>query len=308
MAIPDYQSLMLPVLQTLADRDEVSIAETREQVAARLKLSDEDLAERPPRGRQSTFINRTSWAVAYLSMAGLVGKPRRGVYRLTEDGERLLANAPDRIDNRLLERYPAFVKKRKGTDGSSNGDTKPQPMQETELTPEERMDHDHKVLERGLEVEVLDRVRNSSPAFFEGVVKDLLIAMGYGGGRPEMGEVVGRPGDGGIDGTIREDALGLDEVYVQAKRYAEGNTVGEGELRNFAGALDAAGTVKGVYVTTSTFTSRAWDYITRSPKRIVLIDGEELARLLMRHDVGVRTKSSYHIKRIDEDYFNPEDI
>ena len=307
MAIPDYQSLMLPVLETFAGGEEVSIAETRDRVAATLKLSNEELAERLPSGTQSTLANRVGWAVTYMTFAGLIGKVRRGANRLTVDGEQLLAKAPERIDNKLLERYPAFVKRRKQTDGSSKGDTKRQPTRETELTPEERMAHDYQSLEKGLEVEVLERIRNASPAFFEGVVKDLLIAMGYGGGRPEMGEVVGRPGDGGIDGTIREDALGLDEVYVQAKKYAEGNTVGEGELRNFAGALDAAGTVKGVFVTTSTFTSRAWDYITRSPKRIVLIDGEELARLTVRHDVGVRTRTEYKVKSIDEDYFNPDD-
>ena len=307
MAIPDYQSLMLPVLETFAGGEEVSIAETRDRVAATLKLSNEELAERLPSGAQSILANRVGWAVTYMTFAGLIGKVRRGVNRLTVDGEQLLAKAPERIDNKLLERYPAFVQRRNLTERSPKRETEHESPLEPVLTPEERMGRDHQLLEQELETEVLDRIRNASPAFFERVVMDLLVAMGYGGGRPEMGKVMGRPGDGGIDGTIREDALGLDEVYVQAKRYAEGNSIGENNLRNFAGALDAAGTVKGVFVTTSTFTTSARDYVARSPKRIILIDGEELARLMVRHGVGVRTRTEYQVKRIDEDYFNPDD-
>ena len=161
-------------------------------------------------------------------------------------------------------------------------------------------------LRDALETDVLDQVRKATPSFLEKVVVDLLIAMGYGGGDAAMGQVTGRSGDGGIDGTIREDALGLDEVYLQAKKYAAGNTVGENDLRNFAGALDATGATKGVFVTTSGFTHAARNYVARSPKRIVLIDGEELARLMVTHDIGVRRKIRYEVKRIDEDYFDPE--
>ena len=173
-------------------------------------------------------------------------------------------------------------------------------------TPEEALDRAAGQLSGALEADVLHRVRDAAPAFLERVVVDLLIAMGYGGGDAAMGQVTGRSGDGGIDGTIREDALGLDEVYVQAKKYAEGNAVGEGDLRNFAGAIDAAGTTKGVFVTTGGFTRAAKDYVARSPKRIVLIDGAELARLMVRHGIGVRTRILHEIKRIDEDYFDQE--
>ena len=159
-----------------------------------------------------------------------------------------------------------------------------------------------------LEVELLDRVRRAAPAVLEQVVVDLLLSMGYGGGDADRGRVTGGTGDGGIDGTIREDALGLDEVYVQAKKYAEGRAVGEGDLRNFAGAIDAAGTTKGVFVTTAGFTKSARNYVARSPKRIVLIDGEELARLMVQHDVGVRTRDRFEIKRIDQDYFDQDSI
>ena len=168
-------------------------------------------------------------------------------------------------------------------------------------TPEEVLEHAAGQLRIEVEAEVLKRILEAPAAFLERVVVDLLIAMGYGGGDSAMGHVTGRSGDGGIDGTIREDALGLDEVYIQAKKYTEG-TVGEGALRNFAGAIDAAGTTKGVFVTTSSFTRAARKYVARSPKRIVLIDGEELARLMVAHDVGVRTRVRHEIKRIDEDY------
>ena len=159
-----------------------------------------------------------------------------------------------------------------------------------------------------LEAELLDRVRRAAPVVLEQVVVDLLLSMGYGGGDADRGRVTGRSGDGGIDGTIREDARGMDEVYVQAKKYAEGSAVGEGDLRNFAGAIDAAGTTKGVFVTTAVFTKPARDYVARSPKRIVLIDGEELARLMVQHNVGVRTRDRFEIKRIDQDYFDQDSI
>ena len=175
-------------------------------------------------------------------------------------------------------------------------------------TPEEILDDVTRQLREGLETAILDRVRNAEPKFLERVVVDLLIAMGYGGGDAAMGRVIGRSSDGGIDGTVREDALGLDEVYIQAKKYAEGNTVGAGALRNFAGAIDAAGTNKGVFVTTSSFTIKARDYVKLSPKRIILIDGPELARLMVVHGVGVRTKIRHEIKRIDEDYFDQEAV
>ena len=173
---------------------------------------------------------------------------------------------------------------------------------------EEALDHAAAQLRQSLEADLLDRVRAAPSAFLERVVVDLLIAMGYGGGDTARGRVTGQAGDGGIDGTIREDALGLDEVYLQAKKYAAGTTVGEGDLRNFAGAIDAANTTKGVFVTTAGFTRSATDYVAKSPKRIVLIDGEELARLMVVHEIGVRTRIRYAVKRIDEDYFAGEDL
>ncbi len=307
MPIPDFQSLMLPALKALSDGAEKPISEIRNHIAETQGLTPEDMQELLPSGRQPVFVNRVSWALIHLGRAGLSERVRRGVWRLTEEGERLLANSPSSIDMNYLRNYPAYVAWRIGKNTSpSSGDTTPMPPDDSADTPEEELDRIVRQLRNELEVDVLDRVREAPPAFFEQVVVDLLIAMGYGKGDAAMGRVTGRSGDGGIDGKIREDALGLDEVYVQAKRYADGNTVGEGELRNFAGAIDAAGTTKGVFVTTSGFTSAAKKYVARSPKRIVLIDGEELARLMVVHSIGVRTRICHEIKRIDEDYFDQE--
>ena len=305
MTVPDYQSLMLPTLQAFADGEESPLAEVRERVAAAAELTTEDLQERISNGRQSVFSNRVSWAVFYMERAGLLERVRRGRYRLTLEGGRLLAREPSRIDWDLLRQFPDFVEWRQRQQAPTpSRDVASNQNEALSDTPEETLDRAVQQLSNLLQADVLSRVRGAAPAFLEQVVVDLLIAMGYGGGDATMGSVTGRSGDGGIDGTIREDALGLDEVYVQAKKYAEGNTVGEGDLRNFAGALDAAGTVKGVFVTTTRFTRSAEEYVARSPKRIVLIDGAELARLMVRYGIGVRTRVHHEIKRIDEDYFS----
>ncbi len=301
MAVPDYQTLMLPALQALSNGVETPISEVRARVAAAEHLTAQDLKEMLPSGRQPVFVNRVSWAVIYMERAGLVERVRRAVYRVTAEGKRLLQQNPSRIDLNVLRTYPAFLNW-----SAAKKPSTVEPSNEPTDTPEEELESVVQQLRRALEFDVLDRVRKATPAFLEQVVVDLLIAMGYGGGNASMGHVTGGSGDGGIDGTIREDTLGLDQVYVQAKKYAEGNTVGESDLRNFAGAIDATGTTKGVFVTTANFTRSARNYVARSPKRIVLIDGEELARLMVTHDIGVRIRISHQIKRIDEDYFTQD--
>ena len=241
-----------------------------------------------------------------MERAGLLERVRRGVYRLTNEGERLLSRSPSRIDTNLLGEYPDYAEWSQRANALTTTTTTPGPKNDSVETPDEALDRAAGQLRIALEADVLQRVRDAAPAFLERVVVDLLIAMGYGGGDAEKGRVTGRSGDGGIDGTIREDALGLDEVYVQAKKYAERNAVGQGDLRNFAGVIDAAGTTKGVFVTTACFTRDAKTYVERSPKRIVLIDGAELARLMVPHGIGVRTRVLHEIKRIDEDYFDQE--
>lgn len=302
MPVPDYQTLMRPVLEAAAE-GEVSMPTVRERVAVSIGLSGAELEELLPSGRQRVFDNRVAWAKTYMEKAGLLESVRRGVYRLTDAGRALLSSEPERIDNTVLTRYPAFeawrARGRAGRDPVPNTD-------DGNDTPEERLERDHAALDAAVRAELIDRLRASTPAFFEQVVVDVLIAMGYGGGRAEMGRAIGRSSDGGIDGVINEDALGLEAVYIQAKKYGEGVTVGAGDLRNFSGALDDVGTVKGVFVTTSTFTEGARQYAARIPKRIVLIDGEALSKLMVRTGVGVRTRAVYEIRRLDEDYFAEE--
>ena len=307
MPIPDFQSLMLPALKALSKGRETPVSKVRERIAAAEGLAPDDLQEMLPSGRQSVFVNRVSWAVKYLERAGLTERVRRGVWRLTAEGQSLLTELPSRIDMNYLRKYPGFVEWRTGRNAASSDDGSASVLSgDTKDTPEEALEKAARSLRKTLEDDVLARVREAPPSFLEQVVIDLLIKMGYGGGDAAMGRVTGRSGDGGIDGTIKEDVLGLDEVYVQAKKYADSNTVGEPDLRSFAGAIDAAGTTKGVFVTTAGFTDAARAYVAKSPKRIVLIDGGELARLMVRHDIGVRTRVHHEIKRIDEDYFDQE--
>ncbi|MCZ0939546.1 MAG: restriction endonuclease [Caldilineaceae bacterium] len=298
---------MLPALRALSDGKETPISIVRERIVASEGFTPSDLSEMLPSGRQTVFTNRVSWAVIFMERAGLIQRSSRGVYQLADEGRSVLQRAPKLINLELLSKYPSFVEWRKRANESS-GTTKDESEKDQEITdtPEELMDRADLQLRAELQSDVLERIRSAPPAFLERVVVDLLGAMGYGGGDPSMGRVTGGAGDGGIDAAIREDALGLDEVYVQAKKYAEENTVGTGALRNFAGAIDAVGTSKGVFVTTSTFTKAARKYVQQSPKRIVLIDGEELARLMVVHDVGMRIQHQYKIRRIDEDYFAPE--
>ncbi len=309
MSIPDFESLMLPTLKALTDGSETPIATLRVHVATSEKLTDEDVRKMLPSGRQTVFANRVNWAVQHMKGAGLLERVSRGVYRLTQKGADLLSdNNLVRIDRQLLRRnYPDYVEWSRGANAPSSDKGEMENRSDTIVeTPEEALDRAARQLSSALEAEVLNRVRSAEPRLLERVVRDLLIAMGYGGGDVERGRVTGRSGDGGIDCTIREDALGLDMVYVQAKRYAEGSAVGVRDLSSFAGAIDTAGTTKGVFVTTSGFTGAAKDFVHKSPKRIVLIDGRELARLMVRHEIGVRTRDHYEIKWIDEDYFDQE--
>jgi restriction system protein len=304
MPVPDFQSLMLPVLRAAAE-GQIAAKDLRDRVASEVGLSETDLAEMIPSGRQTTFVNRTAWAYVFLQRAGLLERVGRGVYRITDEGRRALEERPERIDMRFLERYPSYVewRHRSASGGATPGEAGMDITTGVAQTPEEQMDASYKSLNAALEADLVDRVRELSPAFFESLIIELLIAMGYGGGRAEMGQAIGRAGDGGVDGIIKEDALGLDIVYVQAKRYGAQNTVGRGEVQSFAGSLDGVGATKGIFVTTSAFSQGAREFAQRIAKRIVLVDGSELARLMIRHDVGVRTRATYNLKKVDEDYF-----
>lgn len=305
MPVPDFQSLMLPVLKAVADGAS-SAATLRDRVAAATNLSEADQQELLPSGRQTTFANRVAWANVFLQRAGLIRAVRRGAYESTDSGRATLAEQPARIDIPYLRRFPSFIEWRARSVDSADAGSAPtltaaEPTAFS-TTPDEQIERAHRALLAELETALLVRLKEMSPAFFESVIVDLLVSMGYGGGRREMGAAIGKSGDGGIDGVIREDELGLDAVYLQAKRYKE-QSVGERELRDFVGSLEGQRATKGVFVTTSAFTRSARDFVDRIARRIVLIDGQQLAALMVRHDVGVRTRSTYEIKDIDEDYF-----
>ncbi|GAC1633880.1 MAG: restriction endonuclease [Nevskia sp.] len=303
---------MHPLLTLAADQREHVFRDAVERLADQFELSEEDRAELLPSGFYPVFASRVGWARTYMKQAGLIESPKRGVFRITQSGLELLAGNPGRIDNKILERYPSFREfKQRSRDGDGNSATAtlsamPTAAAETisELTPEEAMAVAHKRLRSSLESELLERIKSSTPAFFERLVVDLLVAMGYGGSRSDAGRAIGKSGDGGIDGIINEDKLGLDVIYLQAKRWD--STVGRPEIQKFAGALQGQRASKGVFITTSSYSREAIEYVSVIPSKIILIDGERLASLMVEHGVAVAKVGSYEIKRIDGDYFETE--
>ncbi|MFN3326099.1 MAG: winged helix-turn-helix domain-containing protein [Bryobacteraceae bacterium] len=283
MPVPDFQSLCLPMLRVMSDGKEYPMTELRARVAECLKLSPEDLAERLPSGVQTVFANRIAWSSVYLHKAGALSRPRRGVFQITERGRELLALNLPRLTIRELSRYPEFVSFHKGDNGARQESS---PAGEATLTPEEQLESAYRVLRDNLAAELLETVKKSPPGFFERLVIELLVSMGYGGSEEDAAKVVGGPRDEGIDGVIKEDKLGLDAAYVQAKRWKEGHRARKGAL-----------------ISTSHFTPDAHAYLEKIGKRIVLIDGKRLADLMIEHDVGVKTKRAYVLKKLDSDFF-----
>lgn len=294
---------MLPVLRAVARKaDDVVIASLEEEIVKSLRISPEERARVLPSGSQTVLSNRMNWARAYLAKAGLLQTTRRGYCRATERGRKLLADGIADIDVSVLERYPEFVAWR--TQQKSEQEPAGTPVLDVLDHPEDAISSSYELLNTELAREIVARVHSFSPAFFERLIVDLLVRMGYGGGRQEMGRALGRSGDGGVDGVIKEDELGLDVVYVQAKRLDPEKAVPVREVRDFVGGLEGHRATKGVFVTTSYFPSSAYDFVARLSKRVVLIDGAELANLMIRHKLGVRVKDTYEVKKIDENYFS----
>jgi len=295
MALPSFQHLMLPVLRSACDRpEEISIADLENELALGANVDAADLARLLPSGKKGVFANRVAWARSYLCKVGLLEMRRKGYVQATERGRALIAEGVTAIDRLVLARYPEFAPADFAPGGASAG--LPQKSEEQIVASYHRLNAE-------LAREIVSRIHALKPAFFERLIVDLLVKMGYGGGRLEMGRTLGRTGDGGVDGVIKEDELGLDVIYVQAKRFAEEISVPLREVRDFVGGLEGHRATKGVFVTTSYFPSTAYEFITRVSKRVVLIDGPELASLMIRHHVGVRMKATYELKKIDEDYF-----
>jgi restriction system protein len=306
MAVPDYQNVMLPLLRFAGEKNnETSTGEAVEVLAKEFGLTDEDLKEMLPSGIQSTFVNRVGWASTYMKKAGLLEATRRGYYRITSRGQELLKKQPKAINVKLLKQYPEFLEfqQLKGTRSGDRESSSRATLDVTTATPSEALETAYENLRDELADELLVRLRKLSPSFFERVVVELLVKMGYGGSRADAGKAIGKTGDGGIDGIIKEDKLGLDVVYIQAKRW-ENNPVGRPDVMQFAGALQAQKANKGIFITTSRFTDDARSYVSQIGSKIVLIDGEQLTSLMIEHDVGVSTVSMYPVKKIDTDYFD----
>ena len=304
MAIPDFQTLMLPLLRYTADGVEHNAREAVETLAVEFSLSNEERREPLPSGRALLFDNRLAWALFHMKKAGLMDAPRRGVFRITQRGNDLLASKPKNINLKLLEQFPEFQQFRATSNKSKDEIKLETPIATSEQTPEEALEFAHQSIRQSLAQDLLSRILTCSPRFFEDLVVELLVAMGYGGSRRDAGERIGQSGDEGIDGIIKEDRLGLDTIYIQAKRW-QGN-VGRPEIQKFVGALQGQRARKGVFITTSSFTAEAIDYASRIDTKVVLIDGQQLANLMMDFDVGVSVAATYAVKRIDSDYFEEE--
>jgi restriction system protein len=305
MAVPDFQTIMQPLLAQFADGDEHPVATARDELASHFRLTSEELAEELPSGRAKTFANRVGWATTYLYRCGLLDRTSRSVYRITDRGRTVLEAHPDRIDLSVLSQFPEFHEFRaRAREGSRSSDADLSATAD-DATPEERVAAAYRELRSALAAELLDRVFERSPEFFEKLVLDVLYAMGYGGRRDKAVQRLGQSGDEGVDGVIREDALGLDQIYVQAKRWH--NHVSRPDIQKFVGALHGQRASKGVFITTSTFSGEAAAYADNITPRVILIDGQELMQLMIDNDVGVSVDTRYDVKKIDQDYFLSDD-
>jgi restriction system protein len=301
VAVPDFQSAMLPLLRYAAgQKGDVSTSSAVDALAKELALTEQDLQHMLPSGTQPTFYNRVGWAATYLKKAGLLEASKRGFYRVTKAGNDVLASHPERIDLKFLSRFPEFVSFRSAN--STREESAIVTGESSASTPLEALEQAHENLRSELAEELLSKLKHSSPSHFERIVVELLVKMGYGGSRSDAGKAIGRSGDGGIDGIIKEDRLGLELLYVQAKRW-DSNPVGRPDVMQFAGALQAHHATKGIFITTSRFTTEAKDYVKQIGSKIVLIDGVTLAELMIDHAVGVSTLASYAVHKIDSDYF-----
>ena len=304
MAIPDFQTLMLPLLKVVADGREYSLRDVVELLAREFQLTDEERQQLLPSGRYPTFDNRIAWAKTYLKKSGLIDQPRRAYFQITERGKKVLSSSPASINMKFLEQFPEYLAFRDNQEQSEPVPHSSQAVTPQNETPEELIENGARTIRKDLAEEILQRIKGCLPAFFERLVVELLVKMGYGGTRQDAGRAIGRSGDEGIDGVIHEDRLGLDVIYLQAKRW-EG-VVGRPEIQKFVGALQGQRAKKGVFITTSDFTKEAVEYVRNIDNKVVLINGSLLANLMIDHNVGVSLAATYEIKKIDSDYFLEE--
>ncbi len=304
MPIPDYQTLMLPLLKFAVDGKEHHVREAVAVLAVEFKLTEDELKERLPSGVDAVFRNRIGWAGTYLKKAGLIEYPKRGFIKITERGETAVAQKPQKINVAYLKQFAEFVEFQGGKQ-TGGKIIVPEPLDDSNQTPKELLESGCRKLRAQVESDLLANVKSCSPDFFENLVVQLLTTIGYGGSRADAGKAIGKSGDGGIDGVIKEDKLGLDLLYIQAKRW-DNTTVGRPEIQKFVGALHGKKAKKGVFLTTSTYTKEARQYVEELETKVILIDGAKLAELMFDYEVGVSTESSYVVKRVDLDFFEDE--
>jgi restriction system protein len=303
MAIPDYQTLMLPLLKLTNDAKILSLRDATDKLAKEFNLTEDELAELLPSARKTRFYDRVGWAGTYLKKAGLLSSPERGKYQITNRGLDVLKNPPERITDKFLEQFEEFIEFQTRHEKNTDENIIKEKDIESQ-TPEEAIDSAYLNIRQSLSDEILQTVKNCSPTFFETLVIDVLVKMGYGGTRKDAGKAIGKSGDGGIDGIINEDRLGLDVIYIQAKKWE--NSVGRPEIQKFAGALQGQRAKKGIFITTSEFTKEAKEFASKIESKIILIDGETLTQLMIDYNIGVNPIASYELKRIDSDYFAEE--
>ncbi len=302
--IPDYQTIMLPLLKLTSDGEVHKFREVIEALAEHFKLTDEEKKELLPSGNQAIFDNRVGWARFYLTKAGLLKSEKRGTHQITEQGIKFLKTNPTALRTKDLDNFKEFKDFTNSIRKKNKSGTKDSQKEtiETEETPEESLEYAYQKLKFDLSRDLLDTIKSCSPFFFENLVVDLLTKMGYGGSRIDAGKAIGKSGDGGIDGIIKEDKLGLDTIFIQAKRWD--NTVPVREIRDFAGALLSKKARKGIFISTSNFPKSAYEFVSSIEHKIILIDGEELTDLMFEFNVGLSTQSNYEVKKIDSDYFD----
>ena len=302
--IPDYQSIMLPLLEHISDGKEYKMRDVTDELAIKFGVTEEEQKELLPSGAAPVFYNRTAWAKTYLKKAGLIDSPKQGIVIISNRGLEVLKKKPSSINVKFLKQFSEFLEfqSTKRDDENDAEATEEQSIQ----TPEELLETAYQKIRKSLASELINKVVNLSPSFFEKLVVELLVKMGYGGSIKDAGKAMGKSGDEGIDGTIKEDKLGLDIIYIQAKRWKPGNVVGRPELQKFVGALAGQGAKKGIFITTSNFTKEALEYTPRNETKIVLIDGEQLAQLMIDYNLGCTPQQTYELKKIDSDYFGEE--
>lgn len=302
MPIPDFQTVMLPLLTFTGDNKEHSLREAIEHLGHHFGLTAAERQELLPSGAQAIFDNRVGWAKTHLLKAGLVESPRRSIFNITKQGQQVLAQNPQQLGINFLRQFAGYAEFLKPASDHDAANTAPQPIDQSQATPEEILEGSYQNIRRTLAQELLQRIKTSPPAFFERLVVELLVKMGYGGSLKDAGKATRLTNDEGIDGIIKEDKLGLDVIYIQAKRW-ESQAVGRPDIQSFVGALDGQRANKGIFITTSRFADTAVEYVKTITKKVILVDGEQLANYMIDYGLGVSTFAVYELKKIDNDYF-----